>query len=196
MYKRQVKRVNDIYSEGIVEEEEIFDYGNKLSYSDVGIGVQVLHYVLSSIAFFDPDLPSLKLNSVYNDNTKTMVINFQNKYNLPATGEVDATTWNKIVEVYEDIIKSIPEEYAQYSDEFFQGRILALGMTGDDVRIIQNFLLKICKKFGNIPGVRVSGIFDDIMERSVMKIQSLNNIEPTGVIDPVTWFNIVEYSKK
>ena len=93
-----------------------------------------------------------------------MVINFQNKYNLPATGEVDATTWNKIVEVYEDIIKSIPEEYAQYSDEFFQGRILALGMTGDDVRIIQNFLLKICKKFGNIPGVRVSGIFDDIME--------------------------------
>ena len=29
-----------------------------------------------------------------------------------------------------------------------------------------------------------------------MKIQSLNNIEPTGVIDPVTWFNIVEYSKK
>ena len=191
-----VKRVNDIYSEGIVEEEEIFDYGNKLSYSDVGIGVQVLHYVLSSIAFFDPDLPSLKLNSVYNDNTKTMVINFQNKYNLPATGEVDATTWNKIVEVYEDIIKSIPEEYAQYSDEFFQGRILALGMTGDDVRIIQNFLLKICKKFGNIPGVRVSGIFDDIMERSVMKIQSLNNIEPTGVIDPITWFNIVEYSKK
>ena len=125
-----------------------------------------------------------------------MVINFQNKYNLPATGEVDATTWNKIVEVYEDIIKSIPEEYAQYSDEFFQGRILALGMTGDDVRIIQNFLLKICKKFGNIPGVRVSGIFDDIMERSVMKIQSLNNIEPTGVIDPITWFNIVEYSKK
>lgn len=191
-----VKRVNDIYSEGIVEEEEIFDYGNKLSYSDVGIGVQVLHYVLSSIAFFDPDLPSLKLNSVYNDNTKTMVINFQNKYNLPATGEVDATTWNKIVEVYRNIIKSIPEEYAQYSDEFFQGRILALGMTGDDVRIIQNFLLKICKKFGNIPGVRVNGIFDDIMERSVMKIQSLNNIEPTGVIDPVTWFNIVEYSKK
>lgn len=51
------------------------------------------------------------------------------------------------------------------------------------------------QKFGNIPGVRVSGIFDDIMERSVMKIQSLNNIEPTGVIDPVTWFNIVEYSK-
>ena len=167
-----------------------------MSYSDVGIGVQVLHYVLSAIAFFNPDLPSLKLNSVFNDNTRAMVINFQNKYNLPATGKVDATTWNKIVDVYEKIIANIPKEYTQYSDEFFQGRVLALGMTGDDVKIIQRFLLEICQKFKNIPGVKVSGIFDDLTERSVKKIQSLSNLEETGVIDPITWFNIVEYSKK
>ena len=69
-------------------------------------------------------------------------------------------------------------------------------MTGDDVKTIQKFLLKICQKFKNIPGVRVSGIFDDIMEKSVMKIQSLYNLDTTGVIEPVTWYNIVEYSKK
>ena len=69
-------------------------------------------------------------------------------------------------------------------------------MSGDDVRIIQRFLLKICRKFGNIPGIRVSGIFDDLMERSVKKIQSLYNMDMTGIIDPVTWYNIVEYSKK
>ena len=69
-------------------------------------------------------------------------------------------------------------------------------MSGEDVEIIQRFLLEICRKFGNIPGVRVSGIFDDLMERSVMKIQSLSNLPVTGVIDPVTWYNIVEYSKE
>lgn len=191
-----VKRVNDIYSEGIGEEEAIYDYGNELKYSDVGLGVQVLHYVLLTIAYFDPDLPSLRLNSVFNDNTKAMVINFQKKYGLPATGVVDADTWNKLVTVYVDTIRNIPEEYAQYEDELFQGRLLALGMSGDDVRIIQNFLLKICQQTGNIPGVRVSGIFDDLMERSVMKIQSIFNQEMTGVIDPVTWYNIVEYSKQ
>lgn len=191
-----VKRVNDIYSEGIEEDEAIFEYGNKLSHSDVGIGVQVLNYVLQAISYFDNDLPLLRVNSVFNDNTKTMVINFQNKYGLPANGEVDATTWNKIIEVYENIIRNIPKEYAQYEDELFQGRILALGMEGDDVRIIQRFLLKICQKFKNIPGVRVSGIFDDLMEKSVMKIQSLYNEPITGVIEPVTWYNIVEYSKK
>ena len=191
-----VKRVNDIYSEGIGEEEAIYDYGNELKYSDVGLGVRVLHYVLLTIAYFDPDLPSLRLNSVFNDNTKAMVINFQKKYGLPATGVVDADTWNELVTVYRDTIHNIPEEYAQYGDEFFQGRLLALGMSGDDVRIIQKFLLKICQQTGNIPGVRVSGIFDDLMEKSVMKIQSIFNQDTTGVIDPVTWYNIVEYSKQ
>lgn len=191
-----VKRVNDIYSEGIGEEEAIYDYGNELKYSDVGLGVRVLHYVLLTIAYFDPDLPSLRLNSVFNDNTKAMVINFQKKYGLPATGVVDADTWNELVTVYRDTIHNIPEEYAQYEDEFFQGRLLALGMSGDDVRIIQKFLLKICQQTGNIPGVRVSGIFDDLMEKSVMKIQSMFNQDTTGVIDPVTWYNIVEYSKQ
>lgn len=191
-----VKRVNDIYSEGIGEEEAIYDYGNELKYSDVGLGVRVLHYVLLTIAYFDPDLPSLRLNSVFNDNTKAMVINFQKKYGLPATGVVDSDTWNELVTVYRDTIHNIPEEYAQYGDEFFQGRLLALGMSGDDVRIIQKFLLKICQQTGNIPGVRVSGIFDDLMEKSVMKIQSIFNQDTTGVIDPVTWYNIVEYSKQ
>ena len=191
-----VKRVNDIYSEGIGEEEAIYDYGNELKYSDVGLGVRVLHYVLLTIAYFDPDLPSLRLNSVFNDNTKAMVINFQKKYGLPATGVVDADTWNELVTVYRDTIHNIPEEYAQYEDEFFQGRLLALGMSGDDVRIIQKFLLKICQQTGNIPGVRVSGIFDDLMEKSVMKIQSMFNQDTTGVIDPITWYNIVEYSKQ
>lgn len=191
-----VKRVNDIYSEGIGKEEAIYDYGNELKYSDVGLGVQVLHYVLLTIAYFDPDLPSLRLNSVFNDNTKAMVINFQKKYGLPATGVVDADTWNELVTVYRETIRNIPEEYVQYEDELFQGRLLALGMSGDDVRIIQNFLLKICQQTGNIPGVRVSGIFDDLMEKSVMKIQSMFNQDTTGVIDPVTWYNIVEYSKQ
>ena len=191
-----VKKVNDIYSEGIGKEEAIYDYGNELKYSDVGLGVQVLHYVLLTIAYFDPDLPSLRLNSVFNDNTKAMVINFQKKYGLPATGVVDADTWNELVTVYRDTIHNIPEEYVQYEDELFQGRLLALGMSGDDVRIIQKFLLKICQQTGNIPGVRVSGIFDDLMEKSVMKIQSMFNQDTTGVIDPVTWYNIVEYSKQ
>ena len=191
-----VKRLNDIYSEGITEEEAITSYGNELEYSDTGLGVRVLHYVLGVISFFDQDLPSLELNGVFNDNTKEMVINFQRKYDLPTTGIVDGTTWNKLIKVYRNTIANIPDEYAKYSDELFPGRVLAIGMSGDDVKTIQKFLLTICRKFGNIPGVRVTGIFDDLMEKSVMKIQSISDEPINGVISPITWYNIVEYSKR
>lgn len=191
-----VKRVNDIYSEGITEEEATFDYGNKLQYSDTGLGVRVLHYILGVISFFDPDLPSLKVNGVYNENTKEMVINFQKKYNLPTTGEVDALTWYELMRVYRNTLSNIPPEYVEYSDEIFPGRVLAIGMSGEDVKTIQRYLLTICRKFGNIPGVRVTGIFDDLMERSVMKIQSISDEPVNGVITPITWYNIVEYSKR
>lgn len=191
-----VKRVNDIYSEGITEEEAEINYGNKLQYGDTGPYIKVLHYFLGVVSFFDPDLPLLEVDGVFSENTKEMVINFQNKYNLPGTGEVDATTWEKLKSVYHYIIDNIPKEYVQYKDEFFPGRVLAIGMSGYDVRTIQKYLLEICKKFGNIPGVRVSGIFDDVMERSVMKIQSLFDEPITGVVNPLTWYNIVEYSKR
>ena len=163
--------MNDIYSEGITEEEAEIKYGDKLKYSDTGAYVRVLHYYLGVISFFDPDLPLLHINGVFDENTKDMVINFQNKYGLPATGEVDATTWEKMKEIYDKTIANIPEEYGKFEDEFFQGRVLALGMRGDDVRTLQRFLLTICRKFKNIPGVRVTGIFDELTESSILKLQ-------------------------
>lgn len=125
-----VKKLTDIYSEGITEEEALFNYGNELKYSDTGLGVRVLHYILSVISFFDPDLPNLRVNSVFNDNTKTMVMNFQEKYGLPVNGIVDATTWNKMMQVYRNTLSNIPPEYAQYVEEIFPGRVLVIGMRG------------------------------------------------------------------
>jgi len=191
-----VKKMNDIYSEGITEEEAEIKYGDKLKYSDTGAYVRVLHYYLGVISFFDPDLPLLHINGVFDENTKDMVINFQNKYGLPATGEVDATTWEKMKEIYDKTIANIPEEYGKFEDEFFQGRVLALGMRGDDVRTLQRFLLTICRKFKNIPGVRVTGIFDELTESSILKLQEELGLPMSGVVNPVTWYEIINYSKR
>lgn len=191
-----VKRVNDLYSEGIDEEESIVTFTTKLSYSDTGKYIRALHYYLKVISYFDSDLPLLEVNGVFNDNTKTMVINFQNKYDLPVTGEVDAITWDKIRKVYDYTINNIPSQYVKYRDEFFPGRVLSIGMTGDDVKKLQKFMLTICKKFKNIPGIRVSGIFDELMEKSILKLQKDFGIEETGAVGPILWYDIVEYSKR
>ena len=190
-----VKRLNDLYSEGIKEEESIVTFVSKLVYGDTGLLVKGLHYYLNVISFFDNELPLLEVNGVYNDNTKSMVMNFQRKYNLPVTGEVDANTWTKIKEIYSKTLNNIPSEYVQYRDEFYPGRVMSIGMSGDDVRKLQNYLYLVCEKYKNIPGVRVTGIYDDLTEKSVYVLQKKFNIDETGVVGPTFWNDLITYVK-
>lgn len=192
-----VKKISDLYSEGISPEEAELLYSTNLKYLDQGIYIRLLHYLLRSIAYFDDEIPFLGRvnNSVFDENTVKMVLAFQKKYNLPTTGVVDRYTWGKLVEVYNNLISSLPNEYLEYEDEFFGGRILTLGTTGDDVRRLQKFLLKICREKRNIPGIRVNGEFDDLTEKSVRKLQEILLLPVNGIVGAVVWYDIVEYSK-
>ena len=125
-----------------------------------------------------------------------MINNFQKKYNLEETGITDINTWNKILEVYQTTIKNIPTSYKEYINEIYPGRFLSLGMSGDDVKVLQNFLFKICSKFHTIPGVRVTGTFDELTERSIKVLENRFNHEVNGIVGPVTWQKIVGYSKE
>ena len=191
-----VKRLNDLYSEGITEKESIVTFASKLAYGDTGLLVKGLHYYLNTIAFFDPNLPMLEVNGVYNDNTKKMVMNFQNRYNIPVTGEVDAVTWNKIKEVYFNLLNNIQNEYVAYRDEFYPGRLMSIGMSGSDVKFLQNYLYQVCIKYKNIPGVRVTGVFDDLTESSVLSLQKDFNIDESGVVGPTFWNDLVSLAKE
>lgn len=191
-----VKKISDLYSEGITANEAELLLGDSLKEGDTGIYVRTLSYLLSVIAYFDQDIPFYNINDVYNEDVKTMVIAFQNKYGLEPTGIIDASTWPKLKTVYQTTIDTIPEEYFVYIDEFYPGIFLSKGMSGEDVRRLQNFLYVICTKFKNIPGVRVDGVFDSLTESSVKAIQKQDNLPITGIVGPTTWYAIVEMSKK
>ena len=188
-----VKKLSDLYSEGLTEDEVTFLYTDKLDYGDTGIEVEYLHYFLGALAFLDNDIPSLPTNSVYNNNTITMVKAFQEKYNLPVTGVITYSDFIVLQKAYDSIIKNLPKEY---SDELYPDNFLTFGMSGNDVRKLQRFLLKICKYDKYIPGVRVNGIFDDLTDRSIKKIQSDYGFDINGIVGPLLWKKIVELSKR
>lgn len=191
-----VKKISDLNSEGITKEEAALLYNTELKYLDQGIYIRLLHYLLRAIAYFDDEIPLLVVSSgVFDENTVKMVLEFQKKYSLPATGVVDKYTWGKLIDAYDDLLKSIPSEYLEYEDEFFGGRILTLGVTGEDVRRLQKFLLKICREKKNIPGVRVNGEFDSLTEQSVKVLQELLNLPVNGAVGAIVWQSIVDYSK-
>lgn len=191
-----VKKLSDLYSEGISEEEATFLYTDELNYGDTGIEVEYVHYFLDAIAFLDKDIPRLPTNSIYGNNTITMVKAFQEKYGLPVTGIFTYRDWLTLQSVYNRILKSFPKEYQEYVDELYPDKFLVRGMTGDDVRRFQRFLLAICRYDKSIPGVRVNGIFDELTEKSVMKLQNDYGFDINGVVGPLLWRKVVELSKR
>ena len=191
-----VKKLSDLYSEGLSESDVTFLYSDELKYGDTGIEVEYIHYYLDALAFLDKDIPRLSTNSIYTNNTETMVKAFQEKYNLPVTGVFTYADWQILKKAYNDILKSFPKEYQDYVDELYPDYFLVRGMTGPDVKRFQKFLLAICKYDKSIPGVRVNGIFDELTEKSVMKLQSDYGFDINGVVGPLLWRKAVELSKR
>ena len=69
-------------------------------------------------------------------------------------------------------------------------------MSGKDVRRFQKFLLAICRYDKSIPGVRVNGVFDDLTEKSVKKLQNDYGFDINGIVGPLLWRKAVELSKR
>ena len=191
-----VKKLSDIYSEGLQEKDVTFLYADELKYGDTGIEVEYIHYFLDALAFLDNDIPRLRTNSIYTNNTESMVKAFQKKYNLPVTGIFTYRDWNVLKNAYRNILNSFPNEYKNFVDELYPDYFLTKGMIGKDVKRFQKFLLLICKYDKSIPGVRVNGVFDDLTENSVMKIQQDYGFDINGVVGPLLWKKVVELSKR
>ncbi|MBR1679315.1 MAG: peptidoglycan-binding protein [Bacilli bacterium] len=191
-----VKKLSDLYGEGVTKDEATFLYNDELKYGDTGIEVQYIHYFLDAIAFLDPDIPRLKTNSIYTNNTIEMVKAFQEKYQLPVTGIFTYADFKVLIDVYDNILKSFPKEYQDYVSELYPDYFLTRGMSGKDVKRFQKFLIAICKFDKSIPGVRVNGVFDELTEASVLKIQKDYGFDVNGIVGPLLWKKVVELSKR
>lgn len=192
-----VKKISDLYSEGISIDEATLLFNKTLQQGDTGQYIKTLHYLINVISYFDSSIPFLDLRTdVFGEDTKQVVMAFQSKYGLPATGVVNAATWKALREAYQQTIKDIPSTYYTVLNEFYPGRFLSEGMTGDDIINLQRFLYIICKNTGSIPGVVVNGTFDNLTEQSVKAIQRKYNLDVNGIVSPIVWYRIVELSKE
>ena len=189
-----VKKVADLASEGISIEEVQFPYGETLQIGDTGPYIRPLNYLLNFLSYFDTDIPKLNLSGEeFTEDTKEVVIAFQTSNNIEADGIVDKNTWNVLLTSYNQTKGLIPEEYLYYEDKLYPGIFLSLGMTGDDILNLQNFLYIICEKTHQIPGVRVNGTFDELTEESIKAIQKRYNLPENGVVGPATWQKIIDW---
>ena len=187
-----VKGLSELISEGLTEDEVENILGENLRQGDYGQRVRIVQYFLNVIAYFNPEIPSVYSDGVFNSEMDAQVRAFERFYGLNPDGIVDFRTWQLINEIYRNIRDNLPEGYAGSTAALYPGYNLTPGMRNDDVREFQTYLRVIGQNIASIPIIEVTGYYGPETERAVMTFQRLYGIDPTGSVGALTWDTVAK----
>ncbi len=182
-----VKHLSELTSEGLTEEEIENLWGENLRQGDYGQRVRSLAYYLNTIAYFNPEIPTVNSNGVFNSAMDNQVKAFERFYGLNPDGIVDFRTWQMISRIYTDILNNLPEGYEGATAALYPGYNLTPGMRNDDVKEFQTYLRVIGQNIEGIPVIEATGYFGPETERAVMIFQRLYGLDPSGIVGSPTW---------
>ena len=187
-----VKRLSELYSEGITitEAERLFPYPLRLG--DRGQPVSIIQYYLKFLSLFNSTLPDISVDGVFGEATENAVRTFQREHGLTDDGIVGEATWNAILNEYRITLQSLPYEFQSYSSLLYPGYVITEGSTGKAVEQLQTYLNVISRNIPAVPPVTVDGVYGPQSIRAVEAVQSLYAMPVTGYVGPLTWNAIVE----
>ncbi len=171
-----VKQLQTVNSEGLKIEEISTQYTNVFRQGDASGGVIALQYYLDYISTFVPTVLGTEVDGVFGPSTEESVISFQKTYGLTENGIVDRLVWETIQDTYYSFITRIPFEFREGVLLPFPGRILRVGLKGNDVAALQEYLNFIAKTYTSIPIVTVDGDFGGATAAQVREFKKLFNL--------------------
>lgn len=189
-----VKRLYDLISEKVTEQEAQNARAVILSIGDKSENVRTLQRYLALIGFFEDTYQDIIIDGIYGPETEEAVRLLQENNSLPVTGMVNAATWDILNESYNRILAA-PIAERIVSSQIYPGISLSRGMQGPEVRDLQNHLQHAAQKNPLIPSVDVNGDFNSNTESSVKAVQRLHKIREDGVVDNITWSAVVHEAR-
>ena len=94
-----VQRLAELQSQG-QQAYAIGPYPEDLSLGDTGDPIRLLQYILNVLQEFNPYIPAVSQTGVYDIQTRNAVQSFQQNQGIPATGAVNAQTWDALYEAF------------------------------------------------------------------------------------------------
>lgn len=189
-----VRKLAELSSIGRIENEQSGEWpGILLRQGDRNVFVQQLQFYLSSIASFEPSISNINsIDGYFGTGTFQAVVSFQRSYGLNADGVVGQATWNRIFEVYSQLVGIMnPSNQAPV----YPGTALRLGSSGQDVLNIQNALNIVGMEYPNIPILVEDGIFGALTQEAVIQFQSQFDLVVDGIVGNQTWIKLFEVSR-
>jgi len=188
-----VKRLQTVNSEGLRIQDLSTQYTDTLSLGDASGGIITLQYYLEYISTFVPTVLSVNVDGDFGPATRDSVISFQKTYNMEETGVVDRVVWERIQNTYYSIIATVPFEFSEGVLLPFPGRVLREGLSGEDVRALQEYLNFIAKTYTEIPMVTVDGDFGPATAAAVSEFKRIFGIPgDSGRVSVQTWEAITD----
>lgn len=151
--------------------------------------IKEIQEYLYAISFYNDNIVRVIPDGIYNRETMLAVKSFQKEYNLDISGEVNRATWEKVVEVYRNYVDSPAEAIDVFPYNSFT---LKKGQEGSMVFIMQSMLRDISMTYKNVPMPTINGIFDNDTFVSVKAMQTKARLNPTGIVNKLTWNIIVK----
>ena len=182
-----VKGLSELHGEGLTREEIDNTFQTELKRGNYGQNVRSLAYYLNTIAYFNPEIPTVNSGGVFNEAMEEQVKAFERFYGLNPDGIVDFRTWQLISKIYTDILGNLPEGYEGATAALYPGYNLTPGMRNDDVREMQIYLRTIGQNIAAVPTVEVTGYFGAQTESAVTAFQRLYGLVPSGIVGSPTW---------
>lgn len=147
--------------------------------------IQELQKYLFVISCYDNRISPMIPNGIYDQKTQEAVRQFQEIYKLTVNGEVNETTWNKIVTVYKSLINDTPTCLNAFPQN--KNAVMRSGDSCFTVTVIQAVLFSLSKQYNNIPGVSITGDFNTETAQAVQLFQNMCALPVTGDVDCKTW---------
>lgn len=186
-----VKKLSELFSEGISIEEAKRRFPYVLRRGDSGSAVEIIQFYLQILSYFIPQLPYIERDGVFGEKTFEAVSAFQRYAGITQDGIVGRNTWNAIINEFDKIAYNLQSEFSIASTLPAPGFFLTTGSRGENVRIIQEYINAVSKNNSAVPSVTADGIYGNATANAVRAIQRLNGLEETGEIGPITWNAIV-----
>ena len=187
-----VKKLYSVNSEGLSLSEIDTAYESELKLGDSSRSVYALQYYLAYIALFYPTVLSPSTDGEFGTGTDAAVRSYQKTFGLPETGIVDEATWNSIEMTYYEILSRYPYDFADGLILPYPGRVLRIGVDGNDVRALQEYLNYISGTYTAIPRVTVDGVYGPSTASAVNKFVEIFGLSDSrGRVNAQVWNAII-----
>ncbi|MCD7812383.1 MAG: peptidoglycan-binding protein [Ruminococcus sp.] len=181
-----VKRIAELDSEGVRLEEIPRQYSEELKIGMQSREISVLQYYLAVIGAYYEAVAPVEITGYFGEETEKSVKSFQRVFGLSQTGVVDRATWNDMYRAYQGIVESVPFDSAA-DVVLYPGTVFKEGVSGEYVRILQQYLTFISQTYPNISAVNDTGYFGPLTRQSVTEFQKQFGLTPNGIVGADTW---------